>query len=339
MGATCYANAVIQCFRHCPKIPWMFESSRMKQLFKDAANASAERLLQQGLCESFADIIQLLQSCKRGQSVRPADFWTKFRKGVENTGFEQLAMKMPHDSHEFYLCLLDMVHESMSQQVEMKILRPEAKTDEERRCIQALEAWRSEFEKKYSPIVDLFYGLTHITVECSGCKTKTHRWETFTTLKATMVDGAGTASLGEMLREEFKPETIPGYDCDKCRPTRHDAVKTTAIWRLPLYLVLVLRRFTMTGGKIGRPVEEIKGTVNFQEFFSKESPEYEGSLGYTLNAIVDHHGPAGGGHYTAQTRTPETNNWVLYDDENTHPLEKPMFGGSTYMLWFERIKE
>ena len=35
---------------------------------------------------------------------------------------------------------------------------------------------------------------------------------------------------------------------------------------------------------------------------------------YDLYAVIQHHGAAGGGHYTAVAQHPETNTWHLYDD-------------------------
>lgn len=336
MGLTCYANSVLQCFRHCPKIPWIFRDTQFMNFFQESP--SPTRDAQQKLCTSFADIVQLLGRCKRGQSVRPADFWMKFRDAVDDTGFEHLIQRIPHDSHEFYICLLDLLHEAIAQEVTMKILRTDPRTPEERRCIQALETWRQEFEKKYSPLVDLFYGLYHVTIECKGCGNKTHRWETFTSIKGTVPsEGAEPPTLEEMIREEMKPELIPGYDCEKCRPVKQDATRTVRIWRLPLYLTVVLKRFTPDGRKIHRPMAPLSdGPVNFQSLFSEESPEYDGDLSYSLFGIVDHHGSAGGGHYTAQCKMIQSNDWYIYDDESAHPIPHPMYGGSTYMLWFER---
>ena len=335
MGLTCYANSVIQCFRHCPKLSWMFKETNYKRFFQ--SDPVKTRDAQQRLCESFGDVIQLLEKCRKGQSVRPTDFWIKFRTAVQDTGFEHLTVRIPHDSHEFYLCLLDIVHEALAQSVEMRILKAEPRTEEERRCIQALDTWKKEFESKYSPLVDLFYGLAHVVIECKGCGNKTHRWETFTSIKGVISEGAATPSLQEMIREELKPEVIPGYDCDKCRPNKQDAMRTVRLWRLPLYLTVVIKRFTPNGRKINKPMSPLSDEpVNFQEFFSEESPEYDGNLKYNLLGIVDHHGGAGGGHYTAQCKKIGSDNWHVYDDESSHSIPNPMFGGSTYMLWFSR---
>jgi len=336
MGNTCYANSVLQAFRHCGKIPWIFETGKFNTLF--SRDPSPKRKAQQGLATTFADVMTLLQKCKRGQSVRPADFWNKLHVLIRNTQFEQFIQKRPHDSHEMYLCILDVLHESISQNVAMKITRPPPVTETDRHCIKALETWKRDFEKMYSPLVDLFYGLTHIVVECQECHTKSHSWETFSTLKVH-VSRTGTPTLDEMFQEEFKPEVIEGYACDTCAPKRQNATKTVSIWRLPYYPVIVLKRFSFDGSKIQTPIAPLPAggqVMSFQKYFSKESPEYAVNTTYSLHSIVDHHGFAGGGHYTAQCKSVSDSKWHIFDDDSVHPLAGPQVGSSTYMLWFER---
>ena len=348
MGLTCYANSVLQALRHCKKIPWIFEEGRYNTLFYKESEGSpikAVRAKQESLTSSFANVVQLLQKCKRGQNVRPADLWLKFGQCVDDTGFEHLRIKMSHDSHEFFLCLLDILHESLAQETDMRIIRAPPVTSTDMHCIQALEVWRKQFTKQYSPLVDLFYGLQHIIVTCSNCKHQSHRWETFTSLKASIHPSNEGQNIFDLLKEEWKPETISDYACDKCAPARQTAVQTISIWRLPYYLTFVIKRFTQNGMKIGTPVAPLpkqgEEPISFETFFSEESPEKVEGQTYRLHSIVDHHGGASGGHYTAQCRYAgaldgERKSWRVFDDQNVHDIPLATFGSSTYMMWFER---
>ena len=328
MGLTCYANAVIQCMRHCERIPWIFEKGRFDTLFKKGET----RRDKQRMTVAFAEVIQMLESCKKGESVRPSEFWQTLRPCVKDTCFEHFAMRAPHDAHEFFIFLLDILHEALAQEVEMTITRT-PDTPKDVRAIQALEVWKREFTNLYSPLVDLFYGLMHVRVECQTCKNTTHRWETFTSLKAAMPAQTTTPlTLAEMLNEEMKPEMIEGYDCEPCG-AKTTAKKSLAIWRMPHTMVVVLKRFTPTGQKIGTPMMPV-GAIDFTQHFSEESPEVQRD--YSLRGIVDHHGGARGGHYTSQCKNAD-GEWTLYDDDGVRSLAGPLFGSSTYILFFHKL--
>jgi ubiquitin C-terminal hydrolase len=325
VGLTCYANAVIQCMRSCSKIPWIFEKGRYDTLLHK--NASPERKKKQELTDAFAEVVQLLDQCKAGQSVRPGNFWNALPACIKDTGFEHFQIRAPHDSHEFFICLLDLLHEGLAQEVDMNILRKPV-TEIDQRAVKALEVWKKEFSSKYSPLVDLFYGLMHVRVYCETCFNTTHRWEIFTTLKAAIPAGNLKPSLKAMLDEELQPEKIEGYDCEKCKAKRL-ATKTLSIWRMPQNLVVAIKRFTPDGRKIGVPVEPLN-QFDFGPYLSNESTENKRR--YSLRAVVDHHGGARGGHYTAQAFKDK---WFLYDDSNVMETQLNL-GSSTYVLFFER---
>lgn len=344
MGFTCYANAAIQCIRQTKKLPWLCEPGRLATLF-EAESKSSRRRLQQELATTFAEVVQLLERCQKGQSVRPGEFWRRLGPTVQDTLYEQLASREPHDSHEFYLFLLETLHEATATEVEIKVLRPPPVTAEDRLVIGALEAWKKEFTKEYSPFVDIFYGLGHWQTACQRCGNITHRWESFNSLKAS-VPGRGTpepASIAALLAADLEPETIEQYDCDTCKE------KTTVrrwfrVWRLPHTVVLVLKRFQYNGQKITTPVAALaEATFDFAPYFSEVSPERHGTTRYTLRSIVDHHGSSLGGHYTAQVRHRDAGlepaaSWYFYDDEGVADMKGrgPIFGESTYMLFLER---
>lgn len=339
MGMTCYANAVIQCIRQCKKIPWICQHGNYTTLFEPADKVKEARKLKQSVMNSFAEVVQLLERCETKKSVRPAEFWRSVNPAVKGTMYEHLASREPHDSHEFYLFLLEAMHESTAVEVDMKILRPTPQTPEEHLVIRALESWKKEFTKEYSPFVDIFYGLGHWQTECQSCKTLTHRWESFNSLKVSVpAEKGGVKKLQDLLGVDMEPETIESYDCDTCK------AKTTVkrwyrIWRLPHTVVLVLKRFNFDGQKIHTRVEPLeRGEIDFAPYFSEQSPEREGVTTYHLRSIVDHHGSSQGGHYTAQVKQRGVEDWYFYDDEGVMHMEGkgPIYGDSTYMLFLER---
>jgi ubiquitin C-terminal hydrolase len=343
MGLTCYANAVIQTLRFIPRLKWLLEPGRADTLFQTDEGVKPRRLRQQELTTTFGEVVQMLWQCKRGQSVRPGEFWKRLRPAVDDTMYEHLANKAPHDSHEFFLFLLETIHEATAQEVDMRILRPPPQTADERLVHGALAAWQREFSKEYSPFVDLFFGLHHWQTECQACKNVSHRWESFNSLKVSMPAGGLAVEppkLEDLLRGDMESEMIEDYQCDNCKG-RTQARRWARIWRLPQVVVVVLKRFTPDGRKIHTRLADLGGPgLNFAPYFSEASPERRGEVEYALKGIVDHHGSAGGGHYTAQCLQDLT--WYLYDDEGVIEMpgnkpSRPHVGDSTYMLFFERV--
>ena len=342
LGLTCYANATIQALRHVQRIPWIFKEGRYDTLLKK--DATGKRLLQQEVTKSFADVIQLQEEGTAPGILRPAGFWSAMKGCVRgSTVYGHFANTAPHDAHEFLMFMLETLHESVSLIVDMQIMKSPPVTETEKRVVEALEVWKKEFSKEYSPLVDLFHGLLHLRTRCLTCNNVTHRWETFNTLKGvvpqrTAANDASPVDLISMLREEMKGEDIEGYSCDKCA-ARTTAHRDAAIWRLPQTVIICLKRFTYDGRKIHTRVKvPTVETMNLKDLFSDESPEKDAITEFSLRAIVDHHGGAGGGHYTAQCKDKLSNGWYIYDDENAHSLQAPTVGETTYVLFYERAK-
>lgn len=341
LGLTCYANATLQALRHIERIPWIFTEGRYNTLFKK--DAAGKRAAQQGVAKLFADMIHQQENGSAPGVLRPGGFWNAMKDSVRGSAvYGHFTQTAPHDSHEFLMYMLETLHESVSISVDMQIMKSPPQTETEKRVVEALEVWKKEFSKEYSPLVDLFHGLLHRRTRCLSCGTVSHRWETFNTLKGavpqrTAENDANPVDLLSMLKDDLKGEDIEGYSCDKCSPTRTTAHRDTAIWRLPQTLVICLKRFTYDGRKIHTKVKvPTAEPFNTCALFSEESPEKDAVTDYTLRAIVDHHGGAGGGHYTAQCKDKLSGTWYIYDDENTHVIQAPIVGETTYMMFWER---
>lgn len=340
LGLTCYANATLQALRHIERIPWIFTDGRYDTLTRK--DATGKRQLQQAVSKSFADVLQQQEAGSAPGVLRPAGFWSAMRDCVRGSVYEHFSRTAPHDAHEFLMFMLETLHDSVSIEVDMQIMKSPPSTETEKRVVEALEVWKREFSKAYSPLVDLLYGLLHMRTRCLTCGHVSHRWETFNTLKAAVPtrnaeNDANPVDLTAMLKEELKGEDIEGYSCDKCSPLRTTAHRDTAIWRLPQTLIICLKRFTYDGRKIHTKVKvPALEPFNTRALFSEESPEKDAVTDYTLRSIVDHHGGSGGGHYTAQCKDKITNTWYIYDDDTPTAIPVPIVGETTYVLFYER---
>ena len=321
VGFTCYANAVFQCLRNCVGIEELFtEDTYTKLLKKD--NKYNETTKQ------FANLVQQLSKMSSSSSIRPNGFWHAFREVAKDSCFTHLIARQPHDAHEFLMFLLDSLHESLTREITMTITACSLKSEKQIFHQKSLEVWKASFEKHYSPLVELFFGMFHIQIICS-CGHISNRWETFNTLKGVI--GSEKCTLLQCIHGELNEETIEGYMCDGCK--KHTtAIRKTKVWKLPKNLIIVLKRFTYDGRKIHTPVS-FNEDICLAELFSASSPNKKKS-NYTLQSIVDHHGSSQGGHYTAQAK--QGDKYYNYDDESVSETDIQI-GSSSYIIFLENV--
>ena len=336
-GSTCFLNAVVQCLRHVPDLT-VFMNKHSDSWIPDT---EAKEVM---LCKAYKKLIHDMWSGSPPSHLRPAGFLHHFRNALKDTMFEHIAQpNMQHDSHETLVFLLDQLHEAMKRPLLMTVMAaPDAAV------YGALDAWKTKVAPKYSPIVDYFWGLMQVNVECQGCKGVSCRYEEFGELQVDFPNKK-EGCLEECMDHQFEGENIDEYQCDRCSPDpkepgtpklkRHPGIITRRIWKLPQNLILVLKRFNPNGTKCHANFKT-DAVVKFEKWFAAASPEKSKSAEYAIQSIVDHHGTAGGGHYTAQVKSPTTGVWNMYNDETVVKVNDgsaPMFGNMNYILFFRRV--
>ena len=322
IGFTCYANSVIQAFRQYENIIELFQEDKYTILLKNGCKYN-------NFTKQFANIIQTLSKINSNSSIRPGGFWNSLDTAIRDTCFEHLRSRQPHDAHEFLMFILDAVHESLSKSVNMNITKVILNSEKQKLQQKSLEIWKAQFEKNYSPFVNIFFGIHHIQVICKKCKNISNNFETFNTLKGSFNNNNNNPTIIECLLNDLNEEILEGYACDTCKE-KTEATKQTRIWKLPKNLIIVLKRFTYDGRKITTPI--ISEPLNFETIYSTLSP-YKNQTKYEIVSTVDHHGSINGGHYTAQGYNINDYKWFQYDDQNVNPLETPYIGNSTYILF------
>jgi len=337
LGNTCYLNATLQCLRHVPDLTVFFHKHSASWIHTGDAKDAV-------LCRAYKELIEGLWSGTGPGYLKPAGFLHHFRSALRGTAVEHMIAPRPHDSHEALVFLLDQLHEGMKRSLNINVL-----ADKSMPVYNALMAWKTQVAPNYSPIVDYFFGLMQVSVTCSGCNNVSCRYEPFNMLKVGFPDSK-MSTLVQCIDYEFKGEEIDEYECEKCspsppagskdpKPKRHPAIIQRQIWRLPQNLIVVLKRFNPNGTKCHANFSA-DPALKFEKWFAKESPESSSRADYTLQSIIDHHGSANGGHYTAQVKSPTTTKWNMYDDETVSCIKdgsEPFLGQMSYILFYRKV--
>jgi len=324
LGNTCYMNSAIQAFRHCPE--WTLFCKKGGELekhiqTKDTADANANVRV----ALAYQDLIYSIWGGTGPAYVRPLGFYDTLKQIVRGTHYEDFIRRTPQDAHEFLVWLLDQMYMATQREVIIQINSPERLDP---MILSAVTGWKNAFEKHYSPLTDLIFGMYRIQYTCGGCKTVHTRWETFNCLKIQLV---ANGEIMDSLHSEFKEEEIDGYACESCKQ-RTLTKKQASIWRLPKVLILSLKRFTPMGTRDNTPLVYNGEPLSFESVFAPESTEKSRATKFKLFATVDHHGSHMGGHYTSQCFSPVWKRWHRYDDETVSEIDGPRFGAQTYIL-------
>jgi ubiquitin C-terminal hydrolase len=334
LGNTCYANSVIQLIRNVPEFIAFFSENTSAQInsmcpVNPTTNSTANQIK---ILMAYDDLVKTMENAKYPSFVRPMGFMMIIRDAVQGTVYEQFAMNLPNDSHEYLIYLLDNFHEALNTGDRTKMTNIVSNNGD--------EAWNNFRRYNRSFIFDSCFGMFRKMIECSHCKNKTYSWETFNVFKV-IPEGH---TLEDWIQSECQESLIEDYHCDNCSKQgggggggRHPAILFTHLWQLPLNLFLAIKRFTPQGMKIMKHVVYNNTPLIFTRWFANESVHPSKTFKYICSAICDHHGSHMGGHYTAQFYNPVGNKWWLLDDDRGQIVNGPMFTQANYIMYFRGI--
>jgi ubiquitin C-terminal hydrolase len=331
LGNTCYANASIQCLAHCIPVAIFFLQKKHEETLNSSDNAIVtaewEKLLNaiwtSGSIKpiapvSFMKSLQRLSDLKR----RKDGHGTVFRIGQQ------------HDMVEFIQFFLDSVHESMKINVAMDI-KGNSKNYLDKLMIESLECFKSHYHNDYSIVVDLFGGqyFTRIlTCDSKGPLEHSANFDPFTVLTLDMPVGCKDCTLMDCLDLMIRPELIEGW---RGLDQERDIEKSTYLWKLPVILVIHLKRFRNRFMKNDCRVnfEETLCLREYCQGYDRDNSNFK------LVSVGNHYGCISSGHYTAYCRNVDQK-WYHFDDRDCSPIE---FGSidhsAAYCLFYMRAKD
>lgn len=220
-----------------------------------------------------------------------------------------MAGKSQQDAQEYYMMLVDKLHESITPSLDSK-----------GRC-------HCFFHKA-------FFGRLRSEVTCDGCGAVSRTQDPFSAIsldfqkqvkrkKKALVKMTETVipDLRGALQSYTSVEILPAeeYTCHGCGLPK-SASKRVRIRKLPAILCIQVKRFggRMAGGSFIEEKYEGKIdfplTVDMAPFTARRTSQSHNSLVYDLESVVVHHGQQiQNGHYLAFCR--QEDRWYKFDDE------------------------
>ncbi|XP_045119386.1 LOW QUALITY PROTEIN: ubiquitin carboxyl-terminal hydrolase 36-like [Portunus trituberculatus] len=318
LGNTCYLNSSLQALFHIPALAnWLLEELQGHTQRCEATTTTATATTT-AFCSVCAMMKTLRATLDRATpAIKPALIQHKL-KSIGKT----LSYGRQEDAHEFIKLLLDHMEKSYLA------FRHATKLDHR--------------SKETTPLNQIFGGYLRQQVICPLCR---YVSTTFSHFQDLVLDIRSVSSVDDALNLHFRKETLDSenaYRCEKCHK-KVSATKRHLIERAPHVLLIQLKRFTMSGGKIGKHVN-IQRTIDLTRFVSGAKGGGGGAGGggyqYRLTSMVIHLGGSQhGGHYTAVA---EASNGAMFefDDASVRSISlQSALLRNPYILFYEMIRK
>ncbi|XP_065848865.1 ubiquitin C-terminal hydrolase 22 [Euphorbia lathyris] len=333
LGSTCFMNSVLQALIHAPPFRDYFLSDRHDR--ETCRKKSSDRLC---LACNIDVIFSAVYSGHR-TPYSPAQFlYSWWQHSVNLASYEQ------QDAHEFFISVLDGIHEKEAPN----------KDNSDCQCI----AHR------------VFSGMLRSDVTCMTCGFTSTTYDPFLDISLDMdmrnlssEDVANKSarpnvntsrcSLSACLDLFTRPEKL-GSDqklyCQNCRE-KQDSVKQMSVKRLPLVLSLHIKRFEhSTIRKMSRKLDchlQFPFSLDMSSYLSSsiirnrfgnrifafESDEADASAEFEIFAVITHSGMLESGHYVTYIRL--RNQWYKCDDAWITEVDEAIVRASQcYMIFY-----
>ena len=194
-------------------------------------------------------------------------------------------------------------------------------------------------------------------VTCLRCK---HVSTTFQHFMDLLLDIRQASNIEEALSQYFRQERIGGnagdsesnmYKCEKCK-IKVQAKKRYLIERPPAVLCIQLKRFSLLGGKISKPVQ-LHRRINIAPYIQSQNTTKIGLVNnggsvsshqnsgceYSLVAMITHVGPSPNcGHYTAIGEA-ANGQFFQFDDSSVRPISVGQaLNTASYVVFYEMTR-
>lgn len=328
LGNTCFMNSIIQCLSNTLSLTDYFLS---KSHIEDDPEHMNKRKPEYLFLNSWVNL--LVNIWESNQLLKPKTFVENFGQQIKKyANFQQ------QDSHECLMYFLDILHRSLSYEIEADI-RGEIKNSHDKLMKQSLESWKSFYETNYSFIINTFSGLLHNSVICLNCKHEENRFEPYNNLSIDInfenTNDNVSVDLNGCLKNYFKTaETINTWRCDQCKA--NGCQKKCSLWSVPNYLIIHFKRFSPSGRKIHKRVNFNLDDLDITNYISDDKLDKNNYI-YSLYAVNYHSGELNSGHYWSCCKNLD-NTWYLFNDGHVSKFHNinDIITKDAYILFYHR---
>ena len=307
LGNTCFLNSCIQVLNHTYELVQVLKTPTVLKSFK---NTRDTEVLQEWLA-----LRDVMWSYNTG-GISPNKFVALVQQCAAEKNRDLFTGRNPNDMPEFLFFMIECMHESISRGIHMNIHgSPENEMD-----ICALECFhmlRKTYEKEYSEIMALFYGIQMTEIRSAdGAIKHSLKPEMFFILDLpipTAFAANHECTLYDCFDAYTQSEIMSGDNAwfNEKTGQKETIQKRMTFWNFSNILVITLNRFGHDGeSKMQHLVRFPLTELNLAKYVSGyASHEYI----YDLYGVCNHFGNLHGGHYTCFVQN-EKQEWLHFND-------------------------
>lgn len=352
----CYMNSVVQCLVVTEKFTKYF----LKRSFEDENTYKITK---------YINLLIKNIVCSNEKTINISNL----KQILASSGITQFNNNECQCSNEFFLCLIDRIHEETKKSrivefhpkdekmiqylcIKKKISEIKNNVDVESLTLikklnielkshifeeiewTAFQFMKEYYKKNYSVITKLFTGIIIQTTKCTECNTINMSFEIFNSLPISL-PSTDKMTLDYCIKNDHQYELIKDeYTCDECKK-KVVAIRKTYYWKLPEYLVITIKRYGNTLKKNMCELDFPHENLNLKEL--KIQNQYTTNENYTLYGVIEHHGHLNTGHYVAYVKNPLLNKWFLCNDAKINSIQDEEIKDhidkrNAYMLFYKK---
>ena len=345
IGATCYMNAVLQCFSNIKNLTnYLFRPEVIVEIEenKDSKPLAFEYLqLIKHLWLLDTDNIEYYGETK---SFSP----TNFKKVLGNLN-NLFNRNEANDSKDLVIYMEEELHTELNFLFENKIITNcNNKIINQYNDLEVSKNFYQFFVENYKSIIsDLFYGTQKTITKCLNCGIETYNYQIYANIifpleavrefKGKLNPGKTTYVTFEECLEHFEQNNyftgMNRISCNRCR-NLSDANYKNKLILTPNILIIILNR--------GKGLEfnvnlDITDYINIKKYVENDNSPYL----YELIGSIIHYGNSGqDGHFAAICKNKNDGQWYKYNDSlvNKTDFNEIKTVGIPYVLFYQKNK-
>jgi len=325
LGNTCFLNSTMQVLSHT----YEFNNFLNLKTYKKKLNNKYDSLLLLAWDELRNDL------WSENKINNPVKFVTMVQKIAKIKNHELFTGFQQNDLPEFLIFIIDCFHNALSREVSMTI-QGTIKDETDRVAVKCFETIKQIYEKDYSEIWHMFYGIHISQLENANTGEKMSMTpEPYFIINLPIPQDNKSPSLIDCFDLYVEGELLDGVNCvlDENTGKKVPAKKNIMFWSFPDILVIDIKRFNYRNIKnqimVDFPLEDLD-LSKYIIGYNKESYIYD------LYAVCNHSGSVMGGHYTSFIKN-ANGKWYHFNDTLVSEVEH-VITAKAYCFFYRKRK-